>query len=200
MTKDKPSFTDRLAFIQEFVKHPLEIGSVIPSSRYLERRILAAGKIATAKTVVELGPGTGGTTRALLSAMSADAKLLSIEINPHFHQLISKIKDDRLIPHFGSATRLLEIISRHHLNPPNCIVSGIPFSTLHQDDGELIIKAISQSLATNGWFVAYQVSSRVAALCRPHLGHETTEIELRNIPPVRIYRWQKNGSPNYGVN
>lgn len=193
MKKDKATIIDRWAFFQEFIKHPLEIGSIIPSSRFLERRILEAGQISTAKTVVELGPGTGGTTRALLGAMSPDAKLLSIEINPHFYQLISEIKDDRLIPHLGSATQLREIIQEYRLAAPECIVSGIPFSTLQQGAGEMIIQAIVQSLAENGLFVAYQVSSRVAELCRPYLGHEVREIELRNFPPLRIYRWQKNG-------
>ncbi len=193
MNKDKASLADQIAFIQEFVRHPLKIGSIIPSSRYIERRILAAGKIATAKTVVELGPGTGGTTRALLSAMPADAKLLSIEINPHFYKVISRIRDDRFIPHLGSATRIEEIISSYGLNLSDCIVSGIPFSTLRKGDGDQIIRSITRSLAPNGWFIAYQVSSRVADLCRPYLGHEEKEIELRNLPPLKIYRWQKNG-------
>ena len=59
----------RLVFIQEFLKHPLQIGSIIPSSRFLERRIVAAAGIASANVVVELGSGTGGITRALLRAM-----------------------------------------------------------------------------------------------------------------------------------
>ena len=77
----------RFAFFQEFLKHPRQIGSIIPSSRFLEQRILDAAGIAEVKTVVELGSGTGGTTRAILRAMPQHAKLLSIEINPHFHTL-----------------------------------------------------------------------------------------------------------------
>ena len=69
-TKPFGSLLDgRFVFFQEFLKHPLQIGSVIPSSRFLEQRILEAAGIATVKTVVELGSGTGGTTRAILRAM-----------------------------------------------------------------------------------------------------------------------------------
>ena len=112
-TKPFGSLLDgRFVFFQEFLKHPLQIGSVIPSSRFLEQRILEAAGIATVKTVVELGSGTGGTTRAILRAMPQHAKLLSIEINPHFHSVVSRIQDDRLIAHLGNACRLKEIISR----------------------------------------------------------------------------------------
>ncbi len=54
----------RLALFQEFLKHPLQIGSVISSSRFLECRVVETAGISSAKTIVELGPGTGGTTRA----------------------------------------------------------------------------------------------------------------------------------------
>ena len=53
-------------FLQEFVRHPRQVASVVPSSRFLERRIVEAAGIRSAKVVVELGPGTGGTTRAIL--------------------------------------------------------------------------------------------------------------------------------------
>ena len=72
----------RMAFFLEFLKHPYQVASIIPSSRFLERRIVDVAGIRAAKTIVGLGPGTGGTTRALLGAMVQHAKLLSIEINP----------------------------------------------------------------------------------------------------------------------
>jgi len=53
----------RLALFQEFFKHSLQIGSVISSSRFLEYRVVETAGISSAKTIVELGPVTGGTTR-----------------------------------------------------------------------------------------------------------------------------------------
>jgi phospholipid N-methyltransferase len=182
----------RFAFFQEFLKHPLQIGSIIPSSRFLERRILEAAAITSAKTIVELGSGTGGTTRAILRAMPQHAKLLSIEINPHFHTLVSSIEDDRLIMHLGNACGLKEIISMYGLGTPEAVISGIPFSTMNHSEGSQVIEAISSMLAPNGRFVAYQVSKRVASLCRPFLGSEQIIVELLNIPPMRVYKWEKN--------
>lgn len=182
----------RFAFFQEFLKHPRQIGSIIPSSRFLERRILEAAEVASAKTVVELGSGIGGTTRAILRAMPQRAKLLSIEINPYFHTLVNNIEDDRLIAHLGSACRLKEIVSRYGLSAPEVIISGIPFSTMSHSDGSQIIEAISSLLAPNGCFVAYQLSNRVASLSRPYLGSEQIMVELLNIPPMRVYKWEKS--------
>ena len=181
----------RLVFIQEFLKHPLQIGSIIPSSHYLEQRIVAAAGIASAKVIVELGAGTGGVTRAILRAMPEHARLLSIEINPHFYTLVTAIEDDRLITHLGSASELREIISCYGLDPPNVIVSGIPFSTMSRSQGTQILKDVSSLLAPDGHFVAYQVSNRVAILCQPYLGSGQAETEFFNIPPMRIFHWQK---------
>ena len=50
-----------LVFLQEFLKHPLQIGSIIPSSRFLERRVVEAAGAADGEVIVELGPGVGGS-------------------------------------------------------------------------------------------------------------------------------------------
>jgi phospholipid N-methyltransferase len=142
---------------------------------------------------VELGSGTGGTTRAILNGMPRNAKLLSIEINPHLHSSVSKIADDRLIAHLGNACELKKILFMYDLGQPQVVISGIPFSTMSHSSGSQVIEAISSLLAPNGRFVAYQVSKRVASLCRPFLGSGQMKVEVLNIPPVRIYQWEKNG-------
>jgi len=183
---------DRSVSFQEFLKHPLQIGSIIPSSRFLERHVVEAAGVCSAKTIVELGPGTGGTTRAILNAMARHAKLLSIEINPNFYALVSCMEDDRLITHLGNAHRLKEFIYMYGLGAPEVVISGIPFSTMSYTSGSQIIEVISSVLAPRGRFVVYQVSKRVASLCQPLLGSEQVEVELFNIPPMRVYRWEKN--------
>ena len=183
----------RMAFFHEFLKHPLQIGSIIPSSRFLERQIVEAGDVSSARTIVELGPGTGGTTRAILHAMNRDARLLSIEINLHFHALVSGIKDDRLTVHLGSARTLADTLSRYGMGAPEVLISGIPFSTMSDDAGTEILEKVFSVLAPGGRFVAYQVSKRVCTLCRPLAGPGKMEVQLLNIPPQRVYSWQKNG-------
>jgi len=182
---------EHVAFLRGFLQRPQQVGSVIQSSRFLERRLVELADLKAAKTVVELGSGTGGTTRALLRAMRADATLLSIEINPEFHAFIQRIRDSRLVFHLGSAVDLREIMRRYGLAQADAVISGIPFSTMDHDAAARIPQAISSVLASGGRFVAYQVRRRVESLCRPHLGEAQVALEFLNIPPIWVFRWQK---------
>lgn len=185
----KTNGNGRLQFFLEFIRHPLQIGSVIPSSRFLERRVLDAAGVSSARTVVELGPGTGGTTRSILAEMPADSRLLSIEINPHFHGMVSQIDDPRLIAHLGSACDLDRILEQHELPAPDAVISGIPFSTLSRELGQALVRAIPGTLSPGGCFVAYQARDSVARLCDPVMSRVDTVTEFRNIPPMRVYKW-----------
>lgn len=182
-----------LTFLQEFVRHPRQVASVVPSSRFLERRLVQAARLRSARTVVELGPGTGGTTKAILRAIGDDARLLTVELSPHLHALVSRIGDRRLIAHLGDARDLKEIIAAHALGAPDAVISGIPFSTIAPQTGRHILEAIYTVLAPGGRFVAYQVNRRVATLSRLFPEPEDAELALLNIPPLRIFRWEKDG-------
>ena len=194
LEKLRPQPDERLAFLQGFLRKPQQVGSVIPSSRFLERRIVELAGIASARLVIELGPGTGGTTRALLRALPADAQLLAIEIDPRFASILRERADPRLIVHEGSAEDLAKVLSEHGLGAPDVVVSGIPFSTMDPALGRRIAASIFDVLPLGGRFVAYQVRDRVHAVARPFFGRARVEVELRNIPPMRIFTWRK-GEP-----
>ena len=187
----RPQQDDRLAFLKGFLRQPGDVGSVIPSSRFLERKMVRMAGVAQADSVIELGPGTGGTTRAILSAMPESATLLAIELDPMFADQVRNIDDRRLIVHQGSAEHLAELIAAHRLRAPNAILSGIPFSTMPEAVGTRIIEAIRDVLAPGGCFVAYQFRSAVADRARPILGEPEVSPEFLNIPPMRLYRWRK---------
>ena len=187
----RPQQDDRLAFLKGFLRQPGDVGSVIPSSRFLERKMVRMAGVAQADSVIELGPGTGGTTRAILSAMTESATLLAIELDPMFADQVRNIDDRRLIVHQGSAEHLAELIAAHRLRAPNAILSGIPFSTMPEAVGTRVIEAIRDVLAPGGCFVAYQFRGAVADRARPILGEPEVSPEFLNIPPMRVYRWRK---------
>lgn len=179
-----------IAFLRGFLKRPKEVGSIIPSSRWMERRITRTAEITKAKLVVELGPGTGGTTKALLNAMAPGARLLAIEINPRFCELLRETIDDpRLIVHEGSAAEIPEALIKHDLDTPDAILSGIPFSTMPQELGLSILRSVRKSLKPGGRFVAYQFRDVVHTLGKRVFGPASVQIELFNMPPMRVYRW-----------
>lgn len=178
-------------FFRGFLRSPEQVGSIIPSSRFLERRIINMAELDQARCVVELGPGTGGTTRAILASMPVDARLLTIELDPHFSEILKDIGDPRLVSHTGSAADLKQILDQHGLPAPDVVISGIPFSTMPKPIGTAIIEAIRDSLAPGGRFLAYQFRGHVGRLGKPILGEPEVELELLNVPPMRFYRWRR---------
>lgn len=181
----------RLAFLQGFLKYPHLVGSVVPSSRFLERRLIENCGIGDARLIVELGPGTGGTTRAIMRAMPANARLLAIEINPQFASLLESEPDPRLTVFNGSAEHIQDALDANDLGEPDVVVSGIPFSTITPSLGRRIISEVWASLTHGGRFVAYQFRDRVAILGGELLGDPAVEVEFLNVPPMRFYRWDK---------
>jgi phospholipid N-methyltransferase len=187
----RPQPDKRLAFLHGFLQRPQLVGSVIPSSRFLERRIVELSAIDAAHTVVELGPGTGGTTRAILRALPRDSRLCAIEISPQFVSLLRSNSDPRLTVYHGSAEHIQKALDHHGLSNPDVVLSGIPFSTMSFALGQRIIRSVWSSLAPGGQFVAYQFRDRVSVLGREILGAPKVEVELRNVPPMRVYCWRK---------
>ena len=190
----RPQPDARFEFFRGFLKRPKQVGSIIPSSRFLERRVTRTVRAERAKLVVELGPGTGGTTRALLRSMRLDATLVAIEINPHFVQVLDRWPDSRLIVRQGSAADLGKILAELGFGAPDVVVSGIPFSTMERPIGREILRNVHDALEPGGAFVAYQVRDRVHTLGREVFGHARVQTELLNVPPMRIYRWEKHSA------
>ena len=192
---DVGQLRDNFRFLRGFARNPAQVGSVVPSSRYLEQRLVREARIAETRTVVELGPGTGGTTAAFLRALSPAARLLAIELDPEFHRhLCSSLEDSRLVLELGSAERLADFLAAHRLPAPDAVVSGIPFSTMAPEVSDRVAAAVAQALKPGGRFVAYQVRAHVAAFVSPYLGQPDKQWEVVNVPPVRVFTWVKAGS------
>ena len=184
---------EKLTFLQGFLRAPKGVGSVIPSSGFMERRLVDVAGLARAESVVELGPGTGGTTRAFLNAMPAGAALMAIELDPLFADHVRKaVRDPRLVVHQGSAEQIAEALSAYRQAAPQAVISGIPFSTMPAEVGRRIVEAVREALAPGGCFVAYQFRDVVARLARPVFGAPSYQaMEFLNIPPMHVWRWVK---------
>ena len=183
---------DSYWFLRGFVRNPAQVGSIIPSSRQLEQRLVRSARLREARMVVELGPGTGGTTAAFLQAMGATAQLLAIELDTEFHQgLHASIHDPRFNIELGSAERLAEFLSARWLPAPDAIISGIPFSTMPPGVSDRVASTIARVLRPGGRFVAYQVRGHVSGFMSPYLGQPEKSWEVINVPPVRVFTWLK---------
>ncbi|TWU01352.1 class I SAM-dependent methyltransferase [Neorhodopirellula pilleata] len=186
------TYTRRAACVfKAWLKQPTQVATIFPSSVFLTERIARRDCVRSADTVVELGPGAGGTTLALLESMKPDARLLAVEKTPDLADALAEIEDPRLTSRLGDAADLIEILRAHDLTKADVIVSGIPFSSIPRATAKRISRSIDDVLTPGGTFIAYQLRDDILHFTRPLFGTPHTQFVMRNLPPLRIFTWTK---------
>lgn len=175
-------------FARNFFKHPMMLGSVIPSSRFLINHLMGQIDWARAKTIVEYGPGVGTITRHLLRRMSPDAKLVVFETNEDFvTYLRATYNDPRLHVVHGSAERVQEVVAELGAERADYVISGIPFSTLPEGVRERVLHNTREALLPDGVFLVYQFSRAVLPYLERVFSEVRKDFEPLNILPARLY-------------
>ena len=190
---DRRSPSPRWQFLRGFLKNPVMVGSIIPSSRVLIERMLAPVDWANTKLFVEFGPGVGTFTRPVLNMLSADAKMVTIDTNPDFTRYLAKsIDDSRLVPVTGSAAEVERILGDLGMGQADYVLSGLPFSTLPPGVGEDIAEATASVIRPGGAFLVYQFSPKVLDFIKPHFDYIKRGFEWINVPPATLFWAYKN--------
>jgi phospholipid N-methyltransferase len=175
-------------FLMGFVKHPVMVGSVIPSTKILIEKMLEPVDWENTKLFVEYGPGVGTFTQHILDRLAPDATLLTIDTNSDFTAYLSaKIRDSRLRAVTGSAADVGEIMAALGFEEADFVLSGLPFSTLPAGVGPAIAAATAQALRPGGAFLVYQFSPKVRQYIAPHFERIDKGFEWRNVPPATLF-------------
>jgi phospholipid N-methyltransferase len=177
-----------LLFALNFFRHPLMLGSIVPSSRFLIRQLLKPVDWSQARVIVEYGPGVGVITAEVLRRMRPDALLIAIETNPDFvGYLRDSIKDERLHVVEGSAESVDEILQRYGQSNASYVISGIPFSTIPAPVREKILQKTCEVLKPGGSFLVYQFSSRVFEDLQRIFRYVQRQFEPLNVLPAHLF-------------
>ena len=175
-------------FLRGFLKNPVMVGSVIPSSKLLIDKMLAPVDWDNTRLFVEYGPGVGTFTRPILDQLRPDARLIAIDTNPDFVAYLKKtIPDPRLIAVHGSAADVERIIAEHGFDHADFVVSGLPFSTLPPGVGEAIGEATAKAIRGGGAFLIYQFSPKVRDFIAPYFERIERGFEWINVPPATLF-------------
>jgi len=186
--RDRRSKSPQWQFLRGFLKNPVMVGSVIPSSKVLIDKMLSKVRWDEVKLFVEYGPGVGTFTRPVLELLPADAKLIAIDTNPDFIEYLKKgIEDDRLIPVMGSAADVQTIIEAHGFAHADYILSGLPFSTLPPGVGDAIGEATAKAIRAGGAFLVYQFTPKVRDFIAPYFERIDRGFEWINVPPATLF-------------
>src|ERR1044071_4162053 len=119
---------DEVHFIRSWLEKPLSTGAVAPSSKILARTMAAYVDAEAEGPVIELGPGTGPVTEALVAQGVDPARLVLVEFNPTFCQLLrSRFPAATVVQ--GDAYRPRRLLEPYVREPAAAVVSGLPLVT-----------------------------------------------------------------------
>jgi len=180
----------KLKFLLQYIFKPRTVGAVLPSSRFLARKMVAGINFDGAKCVVEFGAGTGVFTEKILEKCHADTMVLVFETNETFAMpLIEKyagVPNVRVIN--DSAAKVATYLAENGLENADYILSGLPFASLPPEVSHNILKEARACLKQVGLFVTFQYSLLKKGLIEEYFPKIQISREFRNVPPAYVLR------------
>jgi phospholipid N-methyltransferase len=183
-----------MSLLREFLRHPARTGAVAASSRHLARAMVAGLDLGRARLVVELGPGTGAFTDAILARLSPGARLVAVELNGILAARLADRYHGRPVEVVhGSAAELPRMTG----GPVDAIVSGLPWTVIPSAERARVLDAVTEVLAPDGRFSTF---AYVHAAWSPPARRFAAELAGRfavtdysptvwaNLPPAFVHR------------
>ncbi|MEO1921397.1 methyltransferase [Blastomonas marina] len=175
-------------FFKGFVREPVMVGSIIPSSRFTVNKMLDPVKWDECDLFVEYGPGVGTFCQPVLDRLKRDGTLIVIDTNPLYIDYLKRtITDSRFHAVLGSAEDVEEIVKAHGFDHADYVLSGLPFSTLPDGVGERIAAATGRVIRKSGAFLVYQFSAAARDFMAPHFARIDSGFEPLNVLPCRLF-------------
>lgn len=182
---------DEVRFIRSWIERPLSIGAVTPSSKMLARAMARYVDPHSDGPVVELGPGTGPVTAALVEAGVDPSRLVLVEFNPAFCRILrARYPDATLVQ--GDAYSMRRLLETLLVEPAAAVVSGLPLVTKPMRQRIRLIRDAFDLMLPGAPFVQFTYS--VASPLPRQLSGFSVEASERiwmNIPPARVWVYRK---------
>jgi phosphatidylethanolamine/phosphatidyl-N-methylethanolamine N-methyltransferase len=178
---------DEMRFIRSWIEKPLSIGAVTPSSKALARTMARYVDPKSKGPVIELGPGTGPVTEALVEQGIDPARLVLVEFNPTFCRLLRSRYPAATVVQ-GDAYRLRRLLETTVREPAAAVVSGLPLVTKPLRTRLRLISDAMGLLAPNAPFVQFTYAM-VPPIPKALSGikAEASELIWLNLPPARVW-------------
>ncbi|MEI4469963.1 class I SAM-dependent methyltransferase [Frigidibacter sp. MR17.24] len=174
------------AFFREFLANPRYVASAVPSSRALAA--LMVRELPARGPIVELGPGSGVFTHAMLERGVDEADLHLVERHPDFARRLT-ISFPRATVHHGDAGRLPALFGHMRIE---AMVSGLPLLSLPRATTYRILEGAFRLLVPGGSIIQFTYGPKAPVppkmLKRLNLKADFVGATLLNLPPARVYR------------
>src|SRR5262245_1749562 len=188
----KPRLDDEVRFLRSWIEKPLHMGAVMPSSKLLARTMAEYVDAQAEGPVVELGPGTGAITNALIEHGVDQKRLVLVEYNPGFCALLrDRYPQAKVVQ--GDAYALRRSLQDVLDVPASAVVSGLPLVTKPMLTRLKLIRDAFTALAPGAPFVqfTYSVAPPIPKSL-PGVSTEASERIWMNLPPARVWVYRKD--------
>jgi phosphatidylethanolamine/phosphatidyl-N-methylethanolamine N-methyltransferase len=182
---------DEVRFLRSWIEKPLHMGAVMPSGRVLARTMARYVEIDSDAPVIELGPGTGAITNALIAQGVDQKRLVLVEYNPSFCALLRDRYPQATVVQ-GDAYALRDSLWNVLSAPASAVVSGLPLVTKPMLTRLKLIRDAFVAMAPGSPFVqfTYSVAPPIPKSL-PGVSTEASERIWLNLPPARVWVYRK---------
>jgi phosphatidylethanolamine/phosphatidyl-N-methylethanolamine N-methyltransferase len=183
---------DEVRFIRTWIEKPWSIGAVTPSGRVLARAMAAYVDRDVSGPVIELGPGTGPVTEALVAQGIEPSRLVLVEFDPTFCRLLRQRYPDANVVQ-GDAYSLKRLLGGKLMEPAAAVVSGLPLITKPLKTRLRLLYEAFALMPPGAPFIQFTYAAMPPipkALDRVRA--EASERIWMNIPPARIWVYRKD--------
>lgn len=189
--KKQPRLDDEVRFLRSWIEKPLAMGAVMPSGKMLARTMASYVDIDSDAPVIELGPGTGAITAALVERGVDPARLVLLEYDPGFCALLRNRYPQATIVQ-GDAYRLRDEVAGALRKPAGAIVSGLPLVTKPMKTRLRLIRDAFDLLDKRAPYIQFTYSV-VPPIPKslPGVSTEASERIWMNVPPARVWVYRK---------
>ncbi|MBY5359116.1 methyltransferase domain-containing protein [Rhizobium leguminosarum] len=185
----KSARADFLHFFRSWISNPLRVAAIAPSGDSLAR-IMTSEVAALDGPIIELGPGTGVFTRALLARGVSETDLTLIEYGPEFiNSLQARFPTARVLQMDAAHLAHADIFEGE---PVGAVVSGLPLLSMPPRKIASIMAGAFAYMRPGGAVYQFTYGPR-CPVPRPildRLGLKAVRIggTVRNLPPASVYR------------
>lgn len=190
----KDRFQDEARFLRSWLERPLVMGAVTPSGKILARTMASFVDPRIPGPVVELGPGTGPVTDALIRRGVAQDRLVLVEYSPEFCQLLKRRFPKATIIQ-GDAYDLGETLSGILAEPAAATVSSLPLFTKPMDERRSLLEGAQELMHPDAPFIqfTYAVVPPIPARSQDYRTRASNRI-WRNLPPARVWVYTRTAA------
>ena len=182
---------DEFRFFRSWVEKPLAIGAVTPSGKALARTMASYIDPNISGPVVELGPGTGPVTAALVAQGVEPARLVLVEYDPTFCRLLRQRYPSATVLQ-GDAYGLNRLLGGVLREPAAAVVSGLPLFTKPIKNRLRLLHEAFGLMAPGAPFVQFTYATYSPIPRAPDIRAQASERIWANIPPARVWVYRRD--------